>query len=93
VAAYFDPSEPAPGERDERLHGSAARIEIRPASRVAHLGVRSLACPSCGVPLAIATPVGLREEIACAFCEGTAPARAFMREAGWPEVDVIARMG
>jgi hypothetical protein len=32
------------------------------------------------------------EEIACAFCETTAPVREFMREQGWPEVDLIARI-
>ena len=79
-------------EREQRLKGTAGRIEIRPAERAAHLATRSLACPSCGMPIVLAAPVGWHESIACAFCEATSPTRNFVRECGWPEVDLIARV-
>jgi hypothetical protein len=89
----FDPiSQPDP-DREERLKGSAGRIEIRPAERAAMLGIRALACPSCGAPIAIGAPIAWGEEIACAFCESVAPLGDYVREAGWPPVDVIARLG
>jgi len=91
MALQFDPAARPDPEREYRLRGSAARVEIRPAVRVAHLATRSLACPSCGLPLALTAPVRWREEIACAFCEETAPTAAYVRRTGWPEVDVIAR--
>jgi hypothetical protein len=80
-------------DHEERLRSTAARVEIRPAASTAQLAIRSLACPSCGVPIALDGPVGWREPIACAFCEQSAPTRAFVREQGWPQVDVIARLG
>jgi hypothetical protein len=89
---FLDPSARPDPERDERLRASTARIELRPATRVAHLATRSLACPSCRMPLALATPVGWGEELACAFCEEVAPAAAYLQRRGWPEVDVIARL-
>jgi hypothetical protein len=89
----FDPiSRPDP-ERDERLRATTSRVEIRPRSRVAHLATRSLACPECGMPIALAAPVSWREEIACAFCEQVAPIRDYLQPHGWPEVDLIARLG
>jgi hypothetical protein len=45
------------------------------------------------VPIAISEPVGFSDEIACAFCETTGPARDFIRDQGWPAVDLIARIG
>jgi hypothetical protein len=45
------------------------------------------------MPIAISSPVGWTEEIACAFCETAAPAREFIHDQGWPEVDLIARIG
>jgi hypothetical protein len=45
------------------------------------------------MPLAIAGPVRFSDVIACAFCETTAPTREFLREQGWPAVDLIARIG
>jgi hypothetical protein len=91
--AMFEPHVPPDPDRDREISASGARVEIRPAQRVAHLAVRSLACPQCGVPIAIDAPVGWSEQIACAFCESTAPTRAYVREQGWPEVDLIARLG
>jgi len=91
--AIFDPGARPDPEREERLRASAARVEIRPADRVAHLAVRSLACPVCEMPLALAGPVRWQEQIACAFCESLAPTRDFIRERGWPEVDLVARIG
>jgi hypothetical protein len=93
VGLIFDPSARPDPEREDRLRAAAARVELRPAEKAAWLGMRSLACPECGMPIAIASPVGWTEEIACAFCETAAPAREFIRDQGWPEVDLIARIG
>ena len=90
---FYDPASSQDPERDERLRAAAARIELRPAGRTAGLGVRSLACPNCDVPIAIPGRIGFSDEIACAFCETSAPAREFIRDQGWPAVDLIARLG
>jgi hypothetical protein len=93
VGIFYDPaSNPGP-ERDERLSAAAGRVELRPAERAAWLGTRSLACPACDMPIALTSPVGFSDEIACAFCETAAPTREFLREQGWPAVDLIARIG
>jgi hypothetical protein len=92
MSMHVDPSAVPEPERD-RFGGTAARVEIRPAIRVAHLGRRALSCPSCGFPLAISHPVSILEPLACAFCDGVAPGRAYLADGGWPEVDVIARLG
>jgi hypothetical protein len=91
VGLFFDPATTPDPEREGKL--KAARVELRPKERAAWLGVRSLACPSCDMPIAIAGPVGFSDVIACAFCEETAPTREFIREQGWPAVDLIARIG
>ena len=80
-------------EREDEQRSSGAQIEIRPQSRVAELAVRSLACPSCGVPVTITASVGWNERLACAFCESSAETRDFVREEGWPQVRLIARLG
>lgn len=90
---FFDPASTPDPERDERLRAAAARVELRPAERAAWLGMRSLACPACDMPIAISGTVGFSDVIACAFCETTAPTRDFIREQGWPAVDLIARIG
>jgi hypothetical protein len=91
VALHLDPSAQPDPEREDELRAHGARVEIRPSERVARLAVRSLACPNCGVPVAIPAPVAWSEPIACAFCESAAPTRDFVREQGWPPVDLIAR--
>ena len=94
MGLFYDPASSLDPERDERLRAAAARVEIRPAERAAWLGMRSLACPECDVPIALSGPVGLSDEIACAFCEtDRARPREFIREHGWPAVDLIARIG
>jgi hypothetical protein len=93
VGLYIDPSANRDPERDERLRAAAARVELRPAERAAWLGMRSLACPECGMPISLSAPIGWHESIACAFCETTAPTREFIRDQGWPAVDLIARLG
>ena len=93
MALQFDPSARPDPELEQRLRSSAARVEIRPAVRSAHLGVRSMACPECGVPVALSAPVGWSEPIACAFCESTAPTSAYVQRHGFPAVDVVARLG
>jgi hypothetical protein len=71
---------------------AAGRVEFRPAARVAHLAVRSLACPSCGVPVAVERPLGFSDDLFCDFCEESAPTREYVRDWGWPQVDLIARI-
>ena len=93
MALQFDPAARPDPEQEYQLRHSTARVEIRPAPKAAHLGVRSLACPGCGVPVALSHSVGWSEEIACAFCESAAPTSAYVQQHGWPEVDVIARLG
>jgi hypothetical protein len=93
VGIFYDPASNTDPERDERLRAAAARVELRPAERAAWLGVRSLACPTCDVPIAISGPIGFSDVIFCAFCETEAPTREFIRERGWPAVDLIARIG
>jgi hypothetical protein len=93
VALHLDPNSQPDPERDEELQAKGALVEIRQAHRVAHLAMRSLACPSCGVPVAIGSPVGWEEVITCAFCEETAPTREFVRDQGWPRVELRARLG
>jgi hypothetical protein len=93
VALHLDPNSRPDPEREDELRANAARVELRPSERVARLAVRSLACPSCAVPVAISGPVGWNELIACAFCEAAAPTREYVREEGWPQVELIARLG
>jgi hypothetical protein len=93
MALHLDPQSQPDPERDDELRAHGAQVEIRPSSKVATLAVRSLACPSCGVPVAIETTVGWRESIACAFCEAEAETREYVREDGWPRVRLIARLG
>ena len=93
VGLFYDPASSQDPERDERLRAAAARVELRPAERAAYLGVKSLACPACDMPIAISGPVAFSDRIACAFCETTAPTRDFIRDQGWPAVDLIARIG
>ncbi len=91
--ALLDPHSMPDPEREDELRANGAEIEIRPAQRTAHLAVRSLACPECGVPVGIDRPVSWSEEIACAFCEAVAPVSDFVQTDGWPRVDLIARLG
>jgi hypothetical protein len=93
MALHLDPQSQPDPERDDELRAHGAQVEIRPASTVAHLAMRSLACPSCGVPVAIAEAVRWDEWLACAFCEEEAPTREFVREQGWPRVELRARLG
>jgi hypothetical protein len=90
---FIDPAANPDPEREDKMRAAAARVEQRPAQRGAWLGMRSLACPECGVPIAISGPVGFSDVIACAFCETAAPTREFIHDHGWPEVDLIARIG
>ena len=93
VALHLDPNSRPDPEREDELRAHGARVELRPSERVARLAVRSLACPCCHVPVAIAAPVGWDEQIACAFCETAAPTSEFIQEHGWPQVELIARLG
>jgi hypothetical protein len=88
----FDPiSQPDP-DRDERLKANGTHVEIRPSARVAHLATRALACPSCGVPVAIDAPLGWNQELICDFCDHVALTRDYVQRRGWPEVSVVARL-
>jgi hypothetical protein len=92
MALHLDPDRHLDPEREERQRGRAARIHYQPAARVASVGRRALACPSCGLPLALSDPVGLLELVACGFCESVAPTRDYLRADGWPGVELIARL-
>jgi hypothetical protein len=89
----FEPHIPPQPDRENEMRSTGARIEIRPSAKVAQLGIRSLACPACEMPLALPGPVGWDEEIACVFCETAAPTRQFIRAQGWPEVELRAFIG
>ena len=93
MGLFVDPAATPDPEREDQQRAAAARVEIRPAERTAWLAVRSLACPECGVPIALSGPVSWQESIACAFCETVAPTRDFVRDHGWPAVDLVARIG
>ncbi|CAN5483675.1 hypothetical protein BH20ACT15_BH20ACT15_03360 [soil metagenome] len=90
--ALFDPGSRPDPEREERLRASASRVEIRPARRALPLAVRSLACPECDMPLQIGSPASFDGAIECGFCDVVAPAREFIREQGWPPVQLVARL-
>ena len=45
------------------------------------------------MPIRLTASVGWHEPIVCAFCETQAPTREFVQDRGWPEVDLIARLG
>jgi hypothetical protein len=92
VGVFESISQPDP-ERDERQLANATHVEIRPAERVAHLATRSLACPECGVPHAIDSPVRWNDDLACGFCGSVARTREFVQDQGWPQVSLIARLG
>jgi hypothetical protein len=92
MALHLGPAGRDDPEREQRLKSTAGQVEIRPAARAAHLATRSLACPDCGMPIALATSVSWHEAVACAFCESIAPTRDYLRDHGWPEVDLIARI-
>ena len=88
----FEPHVQPDPDREDQMRSNGARIEIRPAARTAQLAVRSLACPSCEMPIALPDTVSWRESIGCPFCDSWAPTRAYVREQGWPQVNVIARL-
>jgi hypothetical protein len=91
--SLFDPGARPDPEREERLRASASRVEIRPARRAVPLAVRSMACPECEMPMRIAAPMSFDQLIACGFCDAVAPGREFIREQGWPRVQLVARLG
>ncbi|MGH2956779.1 MAG: hypothetical protein ACRDL6_07280 [Solirubrobacterales bacterium] len=93
MSLHLDPQSSPDPEREDELRANGAEIELRAAERAAWLGTRSLACPECGVPIALSAPVGWDEEIACAFCEQVAPTRHYIHRHGWPSVELIARLG
>jgi hypothetical protein len=92
MALQFDPAARPDPDLEKRQRDGAARVEIRPAVRSAHLGVRSLACPECGVPVVIAGAIGWNQALHCSFCDSVAPTSAYVQRHGYPAVDVIARL-
>jgi hypothetical protein len=90
--AILDPSARPDPQRDERQRATTTHVEIRPSERTAQLAVRSLACPSCGVPVAIDRRIGLSQVMYCSFCDEAAPTREYVQEQGWPPVDLVARI-
>ncbi len=91
MAPYLDPSSRPDPEREGRQRATAGHVELRPQRRSALLGTRSLACPGCEMPLGISAPLGWNDLVECPFCDGVAPTRDFIREHGWPEVELVAR--
>lgn len=90
MASFLDPGARSDPDRDERA--APGRIELRPARTVALLGTRSLACPSCEMPLAISVRLRWSEPVVCPFCDEMAATRDFIRPHGWPEVRLVARL-
>ena len=45
------------------------------------------------MPLQISGPIGYDQLLACGFCETVAPGREFVRDQGWPPVNLVARLG
>ena len=88
---YFDPTGRPDPDREARK-GIAGRLEIRPQSRTAELGIRGLACPECDMPLGVSSPLPWNGSAECPFCFAVAPTRSFIRETGWPEVRLVARL-
>jgi hypothetical protein len=76
----------------EARKGIAGRLEIRPQSRVAELGTRGLACPECEMPLGLSASLAWNGSAQCPFCDAVAPTRSFLRDTGWPEVRLVARL-
>ena len=87
---YMDPTGRPDPDREARK-GIAGRVELRKQTRAAMLGTRGLACPACDMPLSIGAPLAWDQDAACPFCDEVAPTRAFVRDAGWPEVELVAR--
>jgi hypothetical protein len=87
---YMDPTGRPDPDREARK-GIAGRIELRKQSRAAMLGIRGFACPACDMPLAVSEPLAWNQRAACPFCDEVAPTRDFVRDTGWPEVELVAR--
>ena len=87
---YMDPTGRPDPEREARK-GIAGRVELRPQRRSALLGMRGFACPACDMPLGVSGPLAWNELAACPFCDEVAQTREFIREHGWPEVELVAR--
>lgn len=90
MASFLDPGARSDPNRDERA--APGRIELRPARKVALLGARSLACPSCEMPLTISQSLNWSEPVLCPFCDEVAATRDFIRRHGWPEVRLVAKL-
>ena len=78
---------PDPGDRGEpdvrlgRTGGSAVGEQRRIVNHGFQVLARgALVCPSCSLPISPAPRIGLRAELACAFCAHTATALEFLRE-------------
>ena len=80
-----------------RLDGSQTAAERRLLrDGVQVLAHGALSCPNCAIPLALPTHLPAASELACGYCEHTAPARDFVREDVYDtvanEVYVVARV-
>ena len=87
---YMDPTGRPDPDREQRK-GIAGRFEIREQRRSTLLGIRGFACPACDMPLAVSAPLSWSALATCPFCDGVAPTHEFVRENGWPEVELVAR--
>jgi hypothetical protein len=93
---------PDPGDRGEpdvklgRTGGSVVGDPRLVANGIQVLARGALVCPECTLPISPAPRVAPRAVIACAFCDHTAAALDFMREAAFDvpanEVVLVARV-
>jgi hypothetical protein len=77
-----DPGDPGqPDAQTGRVDGSEAgahRRLLRDGVQVLAHG--ALVCPSCSIPIAIATPFPAGARLVCGYCEHAGPARSFLAE-------------
>jgi hypothetical protein len=75
VQRGFDGAEPVRPDPIGRVDG---RHEERRAQRAAPLAVGTLACPDCDAPVALGSPVGPADPLACPFCGRAGAVRDFL---------------
>jgi hypothetical protein len=64
-------------------------IELRRSSRFGHFATGSLSCARCDAPVALHGPASPSEELACPFCDHSAPLRDFLSLAAPPRPAVV----
>jgi hypothetical protein len=99
--AFELPANPGdPGRPDTRvghLDGSAAGVHRRLVrDGVQVLAHGALVCPSCALPVAVASPLPAGSRVTCGYCDHAGPARSFLAEDVYDtvpnEVYLVARL-